>query len=556
MLEQRELLRFSTAGSVDDGKSTLIGRLLYDSQAVFSDQIAAIRERARRKGEAPNLALLTDGLRAEREQGITIDVAYRYFNGRRRKYIIADTPGHEQYTRNMATGASTADVAVVLVDASKGVRTQSRRHAFIAGLMRIPHIIVAVNKMDLVDYDQKVFDAIREEFMSFAAKLEIQDVRFVPISALLGDNVVNRSPNMPWYGGLSVLETLEALETSSDHNLIDLRFPVQYVLRPNQNFRGYAGWVAGGTIRRGEEILVLPSEKRSRVADIVTHDRSLFEAREGLSVAITLEDELDISRGDLIVHPNNRPHISRRAEGMAVWMDEEALQPGADYLLKTAGREVTVTVGKPYYQVDVDTLDRLDSETLAINEIGRITFQAHQPFCWDPYSKNRATGSFILIDLVSNRTVAAGTFIDRVPEREDRQEDALSEQVASAHHVRAERLGHGPGIIFGVKNLDPAFAKQLEEALLQRGRWAVSADEVTLPGVLHTGALALLPEAPNLPGLPDHFALELLAEEEGYQVRERRVRLGIYGQDPDAVASLIDDLLRKNAGFKPKKEQV
>ena len=407
-----DLLRFTTAGSVDDGKSTLIGRLLYDSKSIFADQMEAIEEASTARGMdedgVPNLALLTDGLRAEREQGITIDVAYRYFATPRRKFIIADTPGHVQYTRNMVTGASTADLAVILVDAKRGVQTQSRRHAFIASLLGIPHVVVAVNKMDLVDYSEKVFSDIVDEFTAFAAKLDLSDIDFIPVSALKGDNVVDRSEAMPWYQGSTMLHHLEHVNVAGDRNLRDFRFPVQTVIRPDQTFRGFAGTVASGTIRPGEEVMALPAGTRSTVESVTTLDGDLDEGRAGEAVVITLEDEIDVSRGDMLVRAGNLPTVATGVEAMMCWMAEEPLQANRHYLLRHTTREVKAFIDDVVYRVDVDTLHREDSDTLGLNDIGRVRVTTAAPLFFDPYRANHETGAFILIDPYSNATVAAG----------------------------------------------------------------------------------------------------------------------------------------------------
>ena len=415
--EKKDLLRFSTAGSIDDGKSTLIGRLLHDSKNIYEDTLASLRKLSRDTSSAEkiDLALLTDGLRAEREQGITIDVAYRYFSTPRRKYIIADTPGHEQYTRNMATGASTANLSLILVDARNGVLPQTRRHAFIASLLGVPHLIVVVNKMDLVGWDRKVFEAIRDDFTAFAAKLQNVDIRFLPVSALKGDNVVTRSRRMPWYGGESLLELLDGLYIGSDRNLVDFRFPVQYVIRPDLRFRGYAGVVASGVVRPGDEVLALPSMRASRVKSIVTYDGDLDEAFPPMSVCLTLEDEIDLSRGEMLVHRHNLPRQERRFEAMAVWTGDKPLDPGVSYFLKHTTRLTRARIDQVRYKVNINTLHRLPAETLALNEIGRVVFTSSLPLFSDPYTKNKATGSFILIDPIANTTVAAGMIIDREP---------------------------------------------------------------------------------------------------------------------------------------------
>ena len=410
----REMLRFTTAGSVDDGKSTLIGRLLHDTQGVYDDQWASIRNSSLNRSTGPiDFSLLTDGLRAEREQGITIDVAYRYFSTARRKFIIADTPGHEQYTRNMATGASTADLAIILIDAAAFERLgsllpQSRRHTFIASLLGIPHLVAAVNKMDLVGYSEQSFKAIEEAFRAFAAKLGRADVQAIPMSALAGDNVVDRSTNMPWYQGPALLEHLETVP------LIDsratggpLRFPVQLVLRPDAKFRGYAGQVAGGELRVGDKVTALPSRRETRVRSIVTFDRNLQHATAPIAVAIELEDEIDLSRGEMLVTPAKLPFISARFCAKVVWMHEEPLRAGAQYLVKHTTRTVRVTVSKIHHRIDIHALEQVDATSLGLNEIGFVEFAANRPLFFDAYKDNRATGHLILIDPLSNATVGA-----------------------------------------------------------------------------------------------------------------------------------------------------
>ena len=410
-----DILRFATAGSVDDGKSTLIGRLLYDTKTVFSDQIDAVERVSRERGdEHVNLALLTDGLRAEREQGITIDVAYRYFATPKRKFIIADTPGHVQYTRNMVTGASTADLALVLVDARKGVLEQSRRHAFLATLLQVPHIVLCVNKMDLVDYSQEVYDAIHEDFTAFAAKLRVPDLTIIPMSALTGDNVVTRSQKMPWYEGGSLLHHLESVHVASDRNLIDVRFPVQYVIRPQSDswhdYRGYAGQVAGGVMRKGDEVMVLPSGFTTTIKSVETADGEVDEAYPPMSVTVRLEDDIDVSRGDMICRPTNMPKTSQDIDAMVCWMDETApLRVGGKYHIKHTTRTARTIVKGLSYRLDVNTLHRDEAaQSLGRNEIGRIQLRTTQPLMCDTYSRNRTTGGFILVDEATNRTVAAG----------------------------------------------------------------------------------------------------------------------------------------------------
>ncbi|HUA02808.1 MAG TPA: sulfate adenylyltransferase subunit CysN [Solirubrobacteraceae bacterium] len=408
-----ELLRFATAGSVDDGKSTLIGRLLHDSKAIFEDQLAHVVQTSERRGDGyVNLALLMDGLRAEREQGITIDVAYRYFQTPRRKFVIADTPGHEQYTRNMVTGASTADLSVVLVDARKGVSEQTRRHAYIASLLNIPHVVVCVNKMDLVEYDEAVFDQIVEDLTDWTARLDIPDVSFIPISALHGDNVVDRSTAMPWYDGPPLLYHLEHVVIAPDRNLAQVRFPVQWVIRPNSDahhdYRGYAGTVAGGVLHPGDEVLVLPSGQRTVIDSIDTYEGSVDTAFPTMSVTVRVKDDLDISRGDMLVEADDPPAPARELDAMVCWMGETPLRPGARLVIKHTTRTTRARIEELDYRIEVNTLAHEPADGLALNEIGRVRIRSGSPLMADPYSRNRNTGSFILIDEATNDTVAAG----------------------------------------------------------------------------------------------------------------------------------------------------
>ena len=414
---QTELLRLVTAGSVDDGKSTLIGRLLFDTKQVLADQLEHIEETSLRRGDGyVNLALLTDGLRAEREQGITIDVAYRYFQTARRKFIIADTPGHEQYTRNMVTGASTADLSIVLVDARRGVGEQTRRHAYIASLLRIPHLVVCVNKMDLVGYEEGAFEQIVDELTDFAARLDIADIAFIPITALHGDNVVGRSAAMPWYGGAPLLYHLEHVVIASDRNLADTRFPVQWVVRPmteeHHDYRGYAGQVAGGVLRPGSDVVVLPSGQRTKIAAIDTFQGEVDAAFPTMSVTLRLADQLDVSRGDMIVDPDDAPVVARDLEAVVCWMSETPLQPGSRYAIKHTTRAARALIQQLEYRVDVNTLERdHGAADLALNAIGRVRLRSGAPLIVDRYRRNRTTGSFILIDEASNDTVAAGMVV-------------------------------------------------------------------------------------------------------------------------------------------------
>lgn len=412
-----ELLRFTTAGSVDDGKSTLIGRLLYDSKSIFEDQYEQIKNTSEKRGEEyVNLALLTDGLRAEREQGITIDVAYRYFATPKRKFIIADTPGHIQYTRNMVTGASTANAAIILVDARNGVIEQTCRHSFIATLLQIPHLIICVNKMDLVDYSEEAFEQVKQDFEDFSAKLDIKDVRFIPISALKGDNVVNRSSKMSWYDGPTLLYTLENLHIGSDHNHVDCRFPVQYVVRPQSteyhDYRGYAGRIAGGIFKKGDGVMVLPSGFNSKIKSIDTFDGPVDEAFAPMSVTLTLEDDIDISRGDMIVREHNQPEVSQDIDLMVCWLNEKPLQLNGKYTIKHTSKDVRCIVKEIRYKVDINTLHKQeDYDQIGLNDIGRIKIRTTQPLFFDRYNRNRVTGSLIIVDEATNVTVGAGMII-------------------------------------------------------------------------------------------------------------------------------------------------
>jgi bifunctional enzyme CysN/CysC len=410
-----ELVRLATTGSVDDGKSTLIGRMLYDTKQIFQDQLEAIERASKQRGtDYVDLALLTDGLRAEREQGITIDVAYRYFATPKRKFVLADTPGHIQYTRNMVTGASTADIALVLVDARAGILEQTRRHAFIASLLRVPHLVLCVNKMDLVDYSEDRYNEIVEEFSEFATRLDIHDLRFVPVSALLGDNVVEESDNTPWYTGPSVLHLLEEIYVASDRNLIDVRFPVQYVIRPHtmehQDYRGYAGQVIGGVLKPGDDVMVLPSGFAGKIAAIDTFDGPVNEAIPPMSVTIRLENDLDISRGDMICRPHNRPDVGQDIDAMVCWLtDQRQLRSGNKYAIKHTTRWARAMVTDLQYRLNINTLHRDEqADHLALNEIGRIRIRTTQPLFFDEYRRNRETGSFILVDESTNATVGAG----------------------------------------------------------------------------------------------------------------------------------------------------
>ena len=431
--EDKELLRFVAVGSVDDGKSTLIGRLLYETDGVYEDQLEEARAAA--VDGVLDFALITDGLTAEREQGITIDVAYRYFHTSRRKFIIADTPGHVQYTRNMTTGASTANVAIILIDARLGVLQQSRRHAYIASLLGIPHLFVAINKMDLRDYDEQIYNEIVAEFRTFAAQLHFSDITYIPVSALKGDNIVKRSEKTAWYKGETLLEHLETVPIAEDRNFDDFRFPVQTVIRPNLNYRGFAGQIASGVIHKGDRIVALPSGKTSRIASIDTYDGELEYAFPPQSVVLRLEDEIDISRGDMIVREDKLPQISRSFEATIVWMNEEPLQPARSYFIKHTTQQLRVNINAVLWKTDPDTLEEIETETLLLNEIGRLHLTTHRPIFFDPYERNRSTGAFILVDALSNRTVGAGIIV--AGQKEDQKAD-LEEMQSQYSYARTQ----------------------------------------------------------------------------------------------------------------------
>ena len=445
--ERKELLRLLTCGSVDDGKSTLIGRLLHDSKLIYEDQLAAIEADSVNSGTTGgkiDLALLVDGLQAEREQGITIDVAYRYFSTARRKFIIADTPGHEQYTRNMATGASTCDLAIILIDARNGIQTQTRRHSYIASLLGIKHIIVAINKMDLVAYEESVFAAIKAEYHAFAQKLEPADIRFIPLSALDGDNVVHASAKMPWYEGDALMSILETVEIAEDRNFTDFRFPVQYVNRPNLNFRGFCGTVASGVVHKGDEIIVLPSGKTSRVKSIVNFDEELELAHTEMAITLTLEDEIDVSRGDMLTHPGNLPAIEDKFEANIVWMTEGPLLPGKHYEFKLGTRTLSGQVSTIRNRIDVNTLAENPAPELGLNEIGLVEVTLEQRVCFDGYKDNRTTGSFIVIDRLSNVTVGAGMIQSA---QQAQSATAIFTNIHVTKEERAARYGQRPATI-------------------------------------------------------------------------------------------------------------
>jgi bifunctional enzyme CysN/CysC len=486
--EEKDLLRFLTCGSVDDGKSTLIGRLLYDTRMIYEDQLAAVMKDSLVHGTTGtdfDPALLTDGLKAEREQGITIDVAYRYFSTSKRKFIIADTPGHEQYTRNMATGASNCDLAIVLIDARNGVTVQTKRHSFIASLLGLRHVVVAVNKMDLVDWSQAVFERIRSEYNDVVARLEFGDIHFLPMSALKGDNVVDASPHMPWYQGPTLLHHLENVNIVTDRNLIDLRFPVQLVIRPNLDFRGVAGTVAAGVIRVGDEVMALPSKRLSRVASIVSFDGPLERAFPPMAVTVTLADEIDVSRGDMLVHANNVPRSGTDFEAMLVWMSETPVREGTGFLIKHTTNTLPGALSQIRYRVDVNSMRKMPAgegglaPTLQLNEIARVHITLHRPLAFDPYSRNRQTGAFILIDRLSNITVAAGMILDRAVERgrKDEADQPVSQNLsheeslvpAAERHALVRQRG-GTLWLTGLSGSGKStIARELERQLIAAG---------------------------------------------------------------------------------------
>jgi bifunctional enzyme CysN/CysC len=489
--ERKELLRFLTCGSVDDGKSTLIGRLLHDSKLIYEDQLAAVKRDSKKEGTTGgeiDLALLLDGLKAEREQGITIDVAYRYFSTEKRKFIIADCPGHEQYTRNMATGASTCDLAVILIDARKGVLSQTRRHSFIVALLGLRHVVVAVNKMDLVGWSQEVFDKIRADYEAFATKLDLPDIHFLPLSALTGDNVVERSVNLPWYQGAPLLDHLENVHVGSDARLGDLRLPVQWVSRPNLDFRGFAGTIAAGRIKPGDEVEVVPAGKTSRVTRVVTFDGDLTEATAGMAVNVTLADEIDVSRGDMLVTPGALPRIDRDFEAMLVWMSEEPLSVGRQYFVKHTHNLVAGSIAQVRYAVDVNTLEQKPAAGLSLNEVGRVQLSLARAIPFDAYARNRNTGAFVVIDRVTNGTVGAGMIVQRQsgPERgrsfweAEPASDLLQRKTSRvSDQERSEQLGQQPTTLLltgltGAGKSTLAFA--LERRLFDSGHQAIALD--------------------------------------------------------------------------------
>jgi adenylyl-sulfate kinase len=510
--EKKDLLRLLTAGSVDDGKSTLIGRLLFDSKKLYEDQLSALERDSKKEGNAGDdidYALLLDGLKAEREQGITIDVAYRYFSTNKRKFIIADTPGHEQYTRNMITGGSTANLAIILVDARTGVITQTKRHTFIASLLGIKHIVLAVNKMDLVNYDQAVFDKISNEYKQFVTPLNIPDIHYFPLSALKGDNVVENLGNMPWYKGKPLLNFLENVHIASDRNYDDFRYPVQYVMRPNLDFRGFSGKVASGIVRKGDEVMALPSGKKSKVKGIHTYEGEIDQAFPPQSITLTLEDEIDISRGEMLVHPDNIPHAERHFEAMLVWMDEKPMDPHKQYIIKQTSNRTKVRVDKIQYKVDVNTLEKSPIDKFALNEIGRVILTSNKPMFFDPYTKNKNTGAFILIDPLSHNTCGAGMIIDKRDEKElysritdmDREKMVNGESLVSKKE-RQERYNQ-KGQTIWITGLHGSgkreLAYTLERRLFDQGKTVVVFDGATVrAGLSHELDYSLSDRAEHL----------------------------------------------------------
>ncbi len=463
--EQKELMRFLTCGNVDDGKSTLIGRLLHDSKMIYEDQLAAVKADSVKSGTTGagkiDLALLVDGLQAEREQGITIDVAYRYFSTSTRKFIIADTPGHEQYTRNMATGASTCNLAVILIDARYGVQTQTKRHSFIASLLGIKHIIVAVNKMDLIEYSEETYNKIKQDYLDFTATLDLDDIHFIPMSALDGDNVVNTSKNMPWYTGKAMMETLNTIKITDDHNFVDARFPVQYVNRPNLDFRGFCGTIASGVFHKGDQITVLPSGKSSKIKSIVTYDGDLDEAFAPMAVTFTMEDEIDISRGDMIIgNDTTSAFVADKFQATIVWMDEKVMTPGRQYIIKLATRSVSGSISSINYRIDVNTLEHHDANDLKLNEIASCTVSVNAPVVFDPYKRNKGTGAFIIIDRLSNVTVGAGMITGESGDQD--LENVSAEE-------RAARFSQKATVISLTGSTSHDIAYQLERKLFDTG---------------------------------------------------------------------------------------
>jgi bifunctional enzyme CysN/CysC/sulfate adenylyltransferase subunit 1 len=529
--ENKELLRLLTCGSVDDGKSTLIGRLLHDTKMIYEDHMASLQSDSAKMGttgEKLDLALLVDGLQAEREQGITIDVAYRYFSTDKRKFIIADTPGHEQYTRNMATGASTAQLAILMIDARHGVLTQTRRHSYIASLLGIRHIVVAVNKMDLVGFSEERFNEIKDEYLAFAAKLGLKDIRFVPISALDGDNVVSKSENTPWFTGQPLMDILETVEVSRDKNLEHFRFPVQYVTRPDLNFRGFCGTIASGVIRPGDDVMALPSRRTSKIKDVVTFDGNLDEAYIDQAVTLTLEDEIDVSRGDMLVKVEDEPEVHNRFNANIVWMTDAPLETGRLYDIKLGPTFTSGTVKTIHHQTDVNTLEQLaNPERLQLNEIGLCELTLNQPIAFDAYQRNHATGSFIVIDRLTNVTIGAGMI------------EGLADGIESLDPVttdeRERRLAQKPAIIACGGKHAPELALAVERALFDQGKTAVVVSEA------NTGDAD---ERRNVAQLLTAHGLIAIAENLGSDIANATVSAETEQDIPAAVSGLVQELVR------------
>lgn len=510
--EKKDLLRLLTAGSVDDGKSTLIGRLLFDSKKLYEDQLTALERDSKRVGNAGeeiDYALLLDGLKAEREQGITIDVAYRYFSTNKRKFIIADTPGHEQYTRNMITGGSTANLAIILVDARTGVITQTKRHTYLVSLLGIKHVVLAINKMDIVDYDEAVYNKISEDYKDFASQLNIPDIQCMPLSALKGDNVVEQSENMPWYHGPTLLDYLETVHVASDRNFEDFRFPIQYVLRPNLDFRGFSAKVASGIVKKGDEVMAIPSGKKSKVTGIHTYEGELEEAFCPQGVTVTLEDEIDISRGEMLVHPDNQPKASRQFEAMLVWMDEQEMNLHTQFVIKHTTNKTKARIDEIQYQVDVNALEKHKKESFLLNEIGRVSISTNKPLFFDPYYKNKSTGAFVLIDPVTNNTCAVGMIIDKAKDQDlysritdmDREKMNRGESLVSTKE-REERYNQ-KGQTIWITGLHGSgkreLAYTLEKALFDQGKTVVVFDGATVrAGLSHELDYSLADRAEHL----------------------------------------------------------
>ena len=502
--ENKQMLRFLTCGNVDDGKSTLIGRLLYDSKMIFEDQLAAIENDSAKsgtQGDKIDLALLVDGLAAEREQGITIDVAYRYFSTEKRKFIIADTPGHEQYTRNMATGASTCDLAIILIDARYGVQTQTKRHSYIASLQGIKHVVVAINKMDLMDFSEERYNEIKEDYLAFSKNLNIPDIQCVPLSALDGDNIVNRSERSPWYTGKTLMEILNTVEVSEDKNLENFRFPVQYVNRPNLDFRGFCGTVASGKVRPGDTVMALPSRKTSTVDKIITFDGDLDEAFNGQAVTITLKDEIDVSRGDMLVHIDDLPTVARKVNADIVWMADAELVAGKQYDIKFSSSVTQGAVSKVHHRVDVNTMEKHPATAVKLNEIALCEVTLNKPMSFDSYQNNRATGAFIIIDRLTNVTVGAGMVVG-----EAQDNDTDSAEVSAED--KAKRFGQKPAII-AINGSNPEdSAQRLDRRLFEMGKVASIANNEQAQVLKNAGLIALVP------GGADDASISLAADED------------------------------------------